>query len=65
MEKWIQGFGQFNSDKQKQGKWKDWLLLVCVLAVMVYLLLFAGDTLMRELVPATAPDTKEIGRAHV
>ena len=59
MEKWIQGFGQFNSDKQKQGKWKDWLLLVCVLAVMVYLLLFAGDTLMRELVPATAPDTKE------
>lgn len=59
MEKWIQEFGQLNPDKRKQGIWKDWLLLVCVLAVMVYLLLFSGDTLMRELVPVSAAQTKE------
>lgn len=65
MKKWIWKLGQLNSDnighsgKKKRETWKDWLLLGGVFASMVYLLLFAGDTLIQELLPAAVSRTEE------
>lgn len=52
MKAWIQDFGQLKVRDGKRGKWKDWLLLGGILFVMTYLLFFAGDTLIRGLLPA-------------
>lgn len=59
MKAWIQTLGQLNLWKGKIDKWRDWLLLGGVAFALLYLLLFASDTLIRGLLPALdAPDEK-------
>lgn len=51
MKEWIQTLGQLNLWKGKFDKWKEGLLLGGIACSLVYLLLFAGDALVRGILP--------------
>lgn len=51
MKAWLQTLGQLNVWKGTIDKWKDWLITGSLVLVLSYLLLFAGDTLIRGLLP--------------
>lgn len=52
MREWIQGLGQLKLWNGDGKVWRERLLLGIVVFVLTYLLLFSGDTLIRELLPA-------------
>ncbi|MBO5237216.1 MAG: stage II sporulation protein P [Lachnospiraceae bacterium] len=51
--------GQFNIEKRQEEKWKDRLLLGCIVCAMMYGLLFAGDTLVKGLLPGLSAPEEE------
>lgn len=54
MKEWIQELRQIKLWNGREGIWKERLLLGIVVFTMTYLLLFSGDTLIRELLPAVS-----------
>lgn len=48
-----------NIEKRQEEKWKDRLLLGCIVCAMMYGLLFAGDTLVKGLLPGLSAPEEE------